>query len=92
MNFMMTDAETFLKRSIEQDELFDKIKADVNNILKYYNLKKHTDIKQTDIDTISVTVQEEIPDKLISDLNEYFGFPSRVTHDTFNLILKYIYP
>ena len=88
----MTDAETFLKRSIEQDELFEKIKADVNNILKYYNLKKHTDIKQTDVDTICVTVQDEIPYKLILDLNGYFGFPSRVTHDAFKLILKYTYP
>ena len=92
MNFMMTDAETFLKRSIEQDELFEKIKADVNNILKYYNLKKHTDIKQTCVDTICVTVQDEIPDKLILDLNEYFGFSSRVTHDAFKLIVKYTYP
>lgn len=87
----MTDPEKFLKTSIEQTELFYQIKDDIKIILKNYGLEKRTDVIQLDSDTIAVEVQEEIPSKLISDLNDYFGFPATVTHDTYNLKFKYNY-
>lgn len=85
----MTKSITFLNTSVEQVNLFETITEDVNLILARYNLKKHTEVKQTEKDTIKVTVQETIPTSLVLELNEYFGIDAELTHDQFNLILQY---
>ena len=79
----------FLYNDILHKNEYGTLEEDILEIINKYYLRKNHTVELIDTGTLLISIQDDFPSSLISDLDEYMGLTSKVKHSTYSTNIIY---